>query len=66
MDVTVDRKRCEGYGFCEEAAPELFTLDDAGELVVRFTGPVPPDQEREAVDAVRVCPVGALRETLPR
>ncbi|MEU1705339.1 ferredoxin [Streptomyces sp. NPDC005706] len=60
MRIVLDRPRCEGHGLCEEAAPRLMHLDDAGELVL----------DREQVDegdaalanaAVRVCPVAALR-----
>ena len=60
MRIVVDRPRCEGHGLCEEAAPQLLHLDDAGELGL----------DREEFDeadaalanaAVRVCPVAALR-----
>ncbi|MFG3106236.1 ferredoxin [Streptomyces tendae] len=60
MKVFVDRDRCEGHGLCEDAAPELFGLDDDGELVVRFSETVPVGQEDMAEAAARVCPVGAL------
>jgi ferredoxin len=60
--VFVDRDRCEGHGLCEDAAPQLFWLDDEGDLVLRFTEDIPPGQEDRAGDAVRVCPVSALRE----
>lgn len=59
MKLTVDVPRCEGHGLCEEAAPQLLHLDDAGDLVI--------DQETIgeaelplANAAVRVCPVAAL------
>ncbi len=61
MKVTLDRKRCEGHAMCEGAAPELFTLDDAGELIVHYDGrEIPAHLEESARDAVRVCPVAAL------
>ncbi len=60
MRLSVDRPRCEGHGLCEEAAPDLLHLDDAGDLVI--------DREElgegdlaAANAAVRVCPVAALR-----
>jgi ferredoxin len=60
MRVEVDRSRCEGHGMCEEAAPEIFQLDEDGEL--RILQPqVPPELERKALAAVRLCPVAALR-----
>jgi ferredoxin len=57
--VHVDRDKCEGFGFCEQAAPEVFRLDDDGVLSV--------DQSAAAgsapavAAALRVCPVAALR-----
>ncbi|TWP50505.1 ferredoxin [Lentzea tibetensis] len=61
MRMIVDRDRCEGHGLCEDVAPRLFQIDDDGELVVRFTGDVPAGEETRAGQAVRICPVGALR-----
>ena len=58
--IALDRARCEGHGMCEEAAPELFRLDDDGELEV-LADDVPADLVRKAENAVRLCPVAALR-----
>lgn len=61
MKIVLDRPRCEGHGLCEEAAPHLMHLDDAGDLVIDV------DEVHDAADveaakaAVRVCPVAALR-----
>jgi ferredoxin len=44
---------------CEEAAPSIFRLDDEGELILLLET-VPPELERQANEAVRVCPVAAL------
>ncbi|MEV8636684.1 ferredoxin [Streptosporangium sp. NPDC051023] len=60
MRITVDETRCEGYGFCAEAAPHLLELDDEGELTV-LSEEVLPDEAANAEAAVRVCPVAALR-----
>ncbi|QFZ21447.1 ferredoxin [Saccharothrix syringae] len=61
MRITVEQARCEGHGMCVDAAPDLFHLDDDGELVVLPEGGlVPAGQEDRARDAVRVCPIAAL------
>jgi ferredoxin len=60
--VAVDRARCEGHGMCEDAAPELFRLDDDGELQI-LAEEIPPELQRKAESAVRLCPVAALRLT---
>jgi ferredoxin len=59
MRLTVDLSRCQGYGNCVSAAPELFDLDDSGMAVVLIAE---PDAERAAAaqSAVRVCPVAAI------
>ncbi|GII62104.1 hypothetical protein Skr01_21890 [Sphaerisporangium krabiense] len=60
MRIIVDEARCEGYGFCAEAAPHLLELDDEGELTV-LTEQVGQDERADAEAAVRVCPVAALK-----
>jgi ferredoxin len=61
MKILVDYKRCEGYGMCEKAAPELFELNESGDLIARFDGrEIPPEFEAQGEDAVRLCPVAAL------
>lgn len=59
MKVHVDWDLCEGHGQCEYAAPDVFTIDDDGQLEV--LDETPPEDQRKAVDqAVRRCPVRAL------
>ena len=61
MKMIVDFDLCEGHGECVAAAPEIFDLDDAGEKVV-LLNPEPPEELRDkAVEAVRICPMAALR-----
>lgn len=58
MRVTVDLARCERHGLCTYTAPEVFSLDDDGEL---HYDPTPPEHLCEQVqDAVVGCPVGAI------
>ncbi|MEV0743483.1 ferredoxin [Streptomyces sp. NPDC050549] len=56
----MDRVTCEGHGLCEVAAPAHFELDDEGELAV-LEPQVSTDDESRVQEAVRSCPVGALR-----
>ena len=59
--IELDEPRCEGHGLCEEAAPHLMHLDDDGDLIIDQPE-VSSDEDLDAArDAVRVCPVAALR-----
>lgn len=60
MKIIVDWKMCEGNGACVIEAPEIFDLDDEGELVVLKETPS-EDQRAELEAAVRMCPKHALR-----
>lgn len=58
MRVIVDTEKCQDYGQCVFAAPEVFSLDDEGSLV--FVAD-PDDALRAKVeDASDVCPVQAI------
>lgn len=59
MKIIVDTDLCEGNGVCEGLAPELFRVDDSGQLHVH-ADPAPELRDR-AARAVRYCPRNALR-----
>lgn len=62
MKVIADYDRCEGHGLCVDQAPDVFDLDDEGDLVHHFDGAdLPTEQEAAARRAVDSCPVAALR-----
>ncbi|AMY20269.1 ferredoxin [Rhodococcus kroppenstedtii] len=61
MRIDVDYDRCEGHGLCEDQAPEVFRLDDAGDLHLQHEE-IPADQVAAVQSAVAACPVAALRE----
>ncbi|WP_447644077.1 ferredoxin [Nocardioides zeae] len=61
MRIAADLDRCEGHGLCVDQAPEVFDLDDEGDLVLLVEGEVPAAQEAAAGRAVDACPVAALR-----
>jgi ferredoxin len=59
MRVQVDLTKCQGYGNCVGAAPDVFDLDDRG--LVLLLEEHPADALAEAVvQAVQLCPVQAI------
>jgi ferredoxin len=59
MKIEVDLDLCDVHGQCVFAAPEVFQLDDIGDLVYHAE----PDesQRRKVENAVRLCPVQAIK-----
>jgi ferredoxin len=60
MRIIVDRTRCTGLGMCESVAPDVFEVNDEGELELR-TATVPDGRLAEVEQAVACCPNEALR-----
>ncbi|MGY4966087.1 ferredoxin [Streptomyces sp. 900105245] len=60
MKLLLDSTLCQGYGLCQEPAPELIDLDEWGYAQVRGTI-VPEGGEEAAAAAVAACPNSALR-----
>src|SRR6516164_262822 len=58
--LMVDWVRCEGHGLCAHLVPELIHLDKTGYPVI-MPIPVPPWLEKDAQQAVQMCPALALR-----
>jgi NADH:ubiquinone oxidoreductase subunit F (NADH-binding)/ferredoxin len=58
--LMVDWVRCEGHGLCAHLVPELIHLDANGFPVI-MNIPVPPWLEKDAAQAVEMCPALALR-----
>src|SRR6201984_1964292 len=58
--LMVDWVRCEGHGLCAHLVPELIHLDKTGFPVI-LPIPVPPWLEKDARQAVEMCPALALR-----
>jgi NADH:ubiquinone oxidoreductase subunit F (NADH-binding)/ferredoxin len=64
--LMVDWVRCEGHGLCAHLVPELIHLDKSGYPVILPIA-VPPWLEKDAQQAVQMCPALALRlDTDPR
>lgn len=63
MKIDIDWDRCEGHGICAEQAPDVFSLDDEGDLHYAYDGgDVPDGLAAGARSAIGACPVAALRE----
>ncbi|MBY8339318.1 ferredoxin [Streptomyces spinosirectus] len=60
MKLLLDSTRCQGYGLCQEPAPDLIDLDEWGYAQPRVAE-VPADGEDIAAAAVAACPNSALR-----
>lgn len=60
VSLTADRDRCIGAGRCADTAPDLFDSDEDGLVKVRNEEPS-GEEVRRAREAIRFCPVGALR-----
>lgn len=59
MKLLLDSTRCQGYGLCQDPAPELIDLDEWGYARLRET--TVPDDDAEAAAAVAACPNSALK-----
>ncbi|MGO4689732.1 ferredoxin [Glaciibacter sp. 2TAF33] len=61
MKIVVDRDKCVSLGICEGLAPDIFVLNDDGELEVDELTAVPEGALESVRSAVSGCPVNALR-----
>jgi ferredoxin len=60
MRVHVRPGQCAGHTLCNLAAPEVFGLDDDGNVLPLVDGEIPAGQESAARAAVATCPERAL------
>jgi ferredoxin len=59
MRVEVDWNRCTGNGICESYAPDVFEVQDSGDM--ELLNATPGEDEREGVEAaVAGCPTESL------
>jgi ferredoxin len=59
IKVVVDRDVCQNHGQCVFSAPQVFELDDDGELV-QLQDEVGEDLREAVEEASDVCPVQAI------
>ncbi len=58
--VEIDQSACEGHALCEQAAPDVYYVDDEGMVQLRQQS-LTAAQITAAEAGARVCPVAALR-----
>lgn len=59
MEAIIERNGCIGCGLCSETCPAVFRLDDEGIAEV-YTNPIPPEEEKAALQAADDCPVSVI------
>jgi ferredoxin len=57
--ASVDFDECEGHGTCARLAPEIFRMDENGNVEVLLEE-VPAELEAKAMLAMRQCPTQAI------
>lgn len=60
MRIEVDHDRCTGLGICESLSPDVFEVNDGGDLQL-LADTVPDGQLDDVREAVAGCPTEALR-----
>lgn len=59
INVTIDVSRCQGYGNCLSADPDVFDIDDDGQAFL-LTEEFSTDRLGSLRTAASVCPVSAI------
>lgn len=62
--VQVDQLSCEGHGRCQNAAPEVFQLDDQ-DISHVILDPLPANLLPKVERAIRLCPRQAITWLTP-
>lgn len=60
MKITVDLELCQGHGQCEDAAPEVFVVNDEGFAELRVDEVTDAEMVRKVQDAETRCPANAV------
>ena len=59
MRVTVDKTKCTGHARCNVFGPDVYPLDELGEVAITEAD-VPPELEAQAQEGAANCPEGAI------
>jgi ferredoxin len=60
MKAIIDDTLCSGCGVCVDTCPEVFDMNDGGDLAVVKVDVVPSDVEESCRDAAEQCPCEAI------
>jgi ferredoxin len=60
MELSLHAGRCEGYGRCEDTAPNVYRLPEDADVELLHTT-VPDELAAEAAAGARACPVAAIQ-----
>lgn len=60
MRVVIDEKKCMGYASCVNSAPEIFDVDEDRNIAKIIAPSITPEMRNELLEAVRICPTGAI------
>lgn len=60
MKIRADLTKCQGHGLCRMSAPDVYDVDEEGQVIVQFEGDIPPELVDGAVLGVESCPELAL------
>jgi ferredoxin len=60
MKIILDRAKCTGLGICESFAPDVFEVDEEGDLILK-ADTVPNGMLDQVQQAISGCPTEALR-----
>jgi len=60
MKVKIDEDLCTGCEECVDAVPEVFAMNDDGELAVVKAAEVPADKNDAVQEAAEDCPAEAI------
>lgn len=60
MKVKIDEELCTGCEECVDAVPDVFAMNEEGELATIKVDTVPPDLEDAVQEAADDCPAEAI------
>jgi ferredoxin len=60
MRIKIDERRCQGFGMCALAAPELFKVGERDGYAIALIEQPGAEQYEAAREAAAACPMSAI------